>query len=295
MSVTVYSSTDAGAPVLSGSVGSFIALLDAVLVTGYGTKAAVGWTKPFTGVNLAAYKMPAGTTGHYLRVNDTVTTRAGVVGFETMTDVNTGTGQFPTEAQNAGGLFIQKSASASALNRPWFIVTNGSMLHIYPDYSSDTLALFYSFGSFPSYKSADAANTFIMADSSPLSGNTASIVISIIQVILGHYIARSYTQLPGAVAAGKLTDSPKCNNASTMGATGVPFPSPIDNGLYIAPIYINESNVLRGVLPGMWNICHNRPGVQDDTFSGTGALAGKTFMIKKIYNGSIAFEISNTW
>ena len=41
MAVTIYTSDDAGAPVLDGTNGSLINLLDKCLVTGYGSKAAV--------------------------------------------------------------------------------------------------------------------------------------------------------------------------------------------------------------------------------------------------------------
>ena len=39
---TVYRSDDAGAPNLTGAAGSLIAILDAVLVNGYGAKPAAG-------------------------------------------------------------------------------------------------------------------------------------------------------------------------------------------------------------------------------------------------------------
>lgn len=51
MPVTVYRSTDAGAPVLSNSNGSLIAVLKACLVDGYSSKASAGWTAPFTGTS----------------------------------------------------------------------------------------------------------------------------------------------------------------------------------------------------------------------------------------------------
>ena len=68
MALTIYRSSDAGAPSLTGAAGSLIALLDACLRTGYGTKAGAGWTKPFTGTNIAAFRQGAGGNGRYLRV-----------------------------------------------------------------------------------------------------------------------------------------------------------------------------------------------------------------------------------
>ena len=187
-----------GAPVLSGTAGSLIAVLDAVLVNGFGLVsvtgltvtggiatatvsaghsmqvdsvgliagaapaglngekrilsiagnsftfdatgiadqtatgpitakvAPAGWTKAFSGANLAAYKItPPEGTGFYLRVDDTGTTVARVRGYETMSDVNTGTGPFPTTADFAGsGLWWSKSNTASAGTRPWRIAAD---------------------------------------------------------------------------------------------------------------------------------------------------------------------------
>jgi hypothetical protein len=56
MTVRVYRSTDASAPVLTGQVGSLTALLDAVLVNGYGALSAAGWTIAQTTTNKRGYK-----------------------------------------------------------------------------------------------------------------------------------------------------------------------------------------------------------------------------------------------
>ena len=55
--------------------------------------APLGWLKPFANANLGAYKSndPA-STGMLLRVDDSATTVVRVVGYELMTDINTGVG-----------------------------------------------------------------------------------------------------------------------------------------------------------------------------------------------------------
>ena len=63
-SPTLYQSTDASAPTISGTVGSLITVLDAVLVDGYGSKAAAGWTKVFSGTNRAVYESARGRLLH---------------------------------------------------------------------------------------------------------------------------------------------------------------------------------------------------------------------------------------
>lgn len=113
MTVTIYRSSDASAPGLTGQAGSLIGVLDACLVNGYGAKAAAGWAKEFSGTNLAVYRAPSGNRLR-IRVNDTGTTVARVVGYETMTDVDTGVNPFPTAAQVSGGLYVRKSETADS-------------------------------------------------------------------------------------------------------------------------------------------------------------------------------------
>ena len=70
MTVIVYRWDDPSAPVLSSpSAGSLIGVLDACLVNGYGSKAAAGWTKAFSGTKLAAYRQGGGSMC-YLRIDD---------------------------------------------------------------------------------------------------------------------------------------------------------------------------------------------------------------------------------
>lgn len=70
MTVTAYFSTDASAPTLTGTTGSLVALLDAILVNGYGAKAAAGWSIAYTGTSKRDYKQGTGSNGYYLDVDD---------------------------------------------------------------------------------------------------------------------------------------------------------------------------------------------------------------------------------
>jgi hypothetical protein len=88
--IYIYNSTDTSAPVLSGSPGTLINVLTACLVNGYGSKTAMGWTLAYSGTNLAAYKMPSGTSQMYLAVDDTSVAGTPVVrvnGFGSMNGI----------------------------------------------------------------------------------------------------------------------------------------------------------------------------------------------------------------
>lgn len=99
MTTRVYRSSDSGAPSHSGTtLGQILTIIRACLVDGYGTRTAAGWTMPFSdlGNNKAVFRGQSGT-GDYFRVDDNIDYEySEIVGFETMTDVDTGTNQYPT-------------------------------------------------------------------------------------------------------------------------------------------------------------------------------------------------------
>lgn len=304
MTVRVYYSTDAGAPVLSGTAGALIGVLDACLVNGYGSKAGAGWTKAFSGTNKAAYKQPVGSNGFYFRADDTGTTVARIVGYEAMTGIDTGSAAFPTEVQFAGGLYVAKSSAGDATARPWELVTNGNICYVHVNQAahvtSDTGVLI-AFGDFMSYKSGDAYGTVLIAAHANSVGTSPSaagsqICIASTTVLNGHYVARSHTQLGSSVQVGKHTDVCKSNTVANMGISGLTYPNPSDGGLYLAPVWLNEVSTVRGMLPGLWSPLHAKPLGNLDIFSGSGSLVDKSFLALNVFNaGQIVFETSDTW
>lgn len=304
MTVRAYYSTDASAPALIDNVaGKLIAVLDACLVNGYGAKAAAGWSKAYSGTNKAAYRQGSGSHQFYMRVDDTGTTSARVVGYESMSDVDTGSNAFPTNAQVSGGLHINKSDSSTA--RPWAVFATEKFAYIYIGASQTALGtsaarqLIYAFGDFPSYQSGDQYNTILIADvaAGTSSSQFAGCSRSTHSARSGHYVARPYTAVAGAVQVGKAVEGRA--TSSSIGAGGYTYPNPINNGMDLSPIYITEANGTRGYLPGLWCPNHNLPANHFDTFTGTGELAGKTFILMDAADGNtrgrVAIETSDTW
>ena len=135
--VRYYRHDDAGAPVLSGTVGSLTALLRAVLVgtagIAYGSKPSAGWSESFIGsaANIAAFRNNTvdGASGAFFRVHDNAPGTGGareatVQGFATMTDVNTGTeGNTP--------IYVRKSATLTSAARPWLVIADGKTVYLY--------------------------------------------------------------------------------------------------------------------------------------------------------------------
>lgn len=262
-----------------------------------------GWTRAFSGTNLAAYRQGGGS-GLFLRIDDTGTTNGRGVGYEAMTAISTGTGLFPTDVQISGGNYWSKSATADATARLWIAAATDRMIILQVSHTSTanaTDAFVGLFGDIKSYKSGDAYGVLHIGGTvTPATANQMhNIVTSVGSTCVGHYMPRGYSQLGTSVLVGKHTDSAKFIGGTTMGGSvAMPYPNGPDGGLYLAPVWVHEiaDSSVRGSVPGVWAPMHNKPLQHLDTFSGTGALAGRTFLALKMYTASEMFlETSDTW
>lgn len=311
MTVRVYRHDDASAPLLSAAAGSLLGVLDACLVNGYGAKTAAGWEIAFTGTNLRAYRAPEGLR-YYLRVADTATaTTARVVGYETMTDINTGTGDYPTGTQISGGGYFRKSdTTGTTTYRPWMVIADERRLYLYVGQAtldsagiagSTTYAMLYFFGDIISYLPGDTGHSLLLcgAGTGATAGSYTGSISASQAALAGHYMARAHTLSPGSARYSKAVD-PR-GSPTTIGTAGVAYPEPLTAGMLMAPIFVCEpsNRVTRGYLPGAWAPLHALPGSPGDTFTGRGELTGKEFILLDAANASvrsrIALEISDTW
>lgn len=95
--------------------------------------AGAGWTKPFSGTNLAAYKSASPAAhGQFLSIADTTAEYARAVGYENMTAISTGTGLFPSAAQINGGYYWGKNDETSGTNAvPWVFASDGRFFYLF--------------------------------------------------------------------------------------------------------------------------------------------------------------------
>lgn len=304
---TIYKSSDASAPTLTGQVGSLITLLDACLVNGYGSKSAAGWSKAFSGTNAASYKQGAASGADaYLDVNDNAGGAAGaqeanVRGYEAMTAVATGTNPFPTTAQIASlGLYIRKSATANATARGWVVVADDKTFHLFI-LSGDTAGQYqpFTFGDLYSFKSADAYRCLIHAPTASgggvnLSGLSAATVANASSTILGGYVARTQAQTGTSLQIGRL------GLGTNIYSSPFPGPNAPDGNVYLSRMFISEpSSCLRGYIRGLYQIVTATTGLADgDTFTGaTGTdFAGRTFLVlNKLISGTYLAIETSAW
>jgi len=317
---TIYRSTDASAPVLTGQTGKLCDLLDACLVNGYGAKSAAGWAIEYTGTSKRVYRAASGARLRYRLQDDGpgggTFKEARLTGYETMSDVDTGTGPFPTAALGVGGIAMvvaRKSTTADATARSWMVIADARTCYgfILTGDASGTYNCFM-FGEIYSFVPSDAYNGMVIGRKNENSGPATSDTLGRLMtsatttVAPGHFIARGHTGLGGAVQLVKSGDNVKSGGVLSL-TGGVPFTNPADGGLFLSQIWLNDITTtptkgLRGRLRGFWHFCHAHGSVIDgDVLTGSGDLAGKTFLfIKTVPDdstgtvGVAAFETSAT-
>jgi hypothetical protein len=205
---TLYSSGDAGSPALTGLTGSLITLLDACLVTGYGSKASAGWSKPIANINsgsvgvVGCYKNASGSA-MTLVVNDSApnATAAGkeawMTGWESLAGITgsskegAGTGQFPTPAQllTTGHVVCRKSTTADNAVRTWQVFADQNTFYLSIS-TNDVIGTYYS---------------VMFGDIFSLKGNT-----DLYRCIL---IGRAAENSTGGSTAGSNAGTPDCFDA----------------------------------------------------------------------------------
>jgi hypothetical protein len=259
---------------------------------------AAGWTKAFTGTNKASFKQGSGSNGFYVRVQDDAAVTAKesrTTGYETMSDVDTGTGPFPTAAQGVGGVAMvvaRKSATADATARNWILVADSRTFYLFV-LTGDVANTYYSmwFGEFYSLLPSDGFRVGIAARTTENSSSSAvEKLVSIrsqLSEVCGNWIARGHNGTGGSVEIGKHSDLAKsgANSSSLFGI--VPYTNPANGAFYVSRIWIHDPTTtpvggLRGRMRGFWLWLHAITAVTDgDVLTGSGELAGKTFLVIK--------------
>ena len=273
-------------------------------------RASAGWNLEYSGTNKAAYRSPnnAGAR-HCLRVLDDGSGPGGakaasLIGYVSMSDVDTGGEPFPTAAQMTVGVFAHKSATADSTARSWLLFANDKTFYMFIVNGANNASQFWGFGHFDSFVSGDGYNTFLAAgngstlinSNSTLSGvaNGCGLSSSSIATTARIYIPRSGAQTGTSIicAATALVEGNQSYNGFGAGNTSnaissgsVLGPSTnYDGGLYcIQPIIYEKSgsnnNRLRGMLPGVYSSLHvfaDVSGLGGTTSTGLIQLPGVT-------------------
>lgn len=314
MTVRVYRWDDASAPTLTGQNGSLTALLKAVLVTGYGSKPAAGWSNPYSATNIEAFtnSTATGGSGYGIKVSHGNPQYANVVAYESIDGSGVTTNTFPSVAQLSTGVFWHFSNSSDTTQRAWLIAADEKRFFMWVNPFAATSVGLVSTGYCPNFFTGDIASfgasdpyrfTLIGAASSGLSNNNFAVISLYVGVsaAAGHYIARTLNGVTISKPICKVTAGYN-GSYGVMGSAGLAYPDPASGGMVLSRVGIGEADAsgqIRGFLPGIYNPLHNLPGNPGDTFSGVGPLAGKTFLLLdsafSAARARIVLETSDTW
>lgn len=380
-----------GAPVLSGTAGSLISVLDAFLVTGFGvvtaqsvtvaggiatatvqagssfdkncivlvdgaTPAALngeqrvlttsstaitwattapngtatgtitikvapvgGWEKKHTGTNKAVYRsIDPLASGFCWWVDDSGTTSARVRGFESMTDVDTGSGPFPTDAQISGGGYQMKSLSANAAAVRYDLIADSRAVLVAIGAGSsnsvtytaspirgfgDMLALRGAGDGYAVGISCGASST--TSGSANFSSGTFEASDSAADAI---YMARQISGMGGAQRVGSrnYVGGLSISGAdTTLGA----FPSSVDGELKFGRRYVHagDAQTPRANVPGVLHVPQSGVILQiapRDILDGSGDMAGRRLLalgtttnntMSTVPNGIVLVDITGPW
>lgn len=224
--------------------------------------APAGWAKAFSGTNLAAYRSSDVTgTRLYLRVDDTGTTNARVVGYEAMTDVNTGTMPFPTAVQQSGGYYWPKASAANGTARGWTVICDGRTFWVHLHTATSNLGnagWTGGFGDFSSYKSGDAYSCMLLGVTTDISSSTSTTNQTIAHCYAtslantGTSVARSFTSLGSSILPVRRAESYIASDVySGSATTTAAYPNGPDNSLILSRILLIETTPnVRGVIRG---------------------------------------------
>lgn len=256
-------------------------------------RAGLGWTKPYSGTNLASYLSP---DGEYLAVDDTQATSCRLRGYETMSAVSTGTGPFPTVAQVTNG----NTWSVTVASVAWEFVSNGSLFHWWGAMDSSSTGVngvLLSFGKLGKRTKTGDVYPFIISGAT--TGGAVDVNCAFLDLMTtartGCYVARTHTGSGTSLNVGRTVL--RGINSNYMGAAGYPYPHATNSAVGYEEIPIHEPNaVIRGTLVGLYAPLHARPLSHKDTFYGTSTDSARRFLALNVYSaGQIFLEISDTW
>jgi hypothetical protein len=258
--------------------------------------APVDWVKAFSGTNKAAYRSNAAdATRLFLRVNDAnpnddSNRSALMLGYETMSDVDTGASPFPTAAQMANGIYFNKSSQGDSSARNWYLIADDRELLLF----YGTYAIFpnvyriFHFGDFASELASDPYGCLIFGDigvgynGDTNVGHSYYVYNTYANAETGHYLARNYTQIGTAFNCCKFAPNPRgVSDAFGYNTFNMTYPAAGNNQIYEVPVYVgeNQSNQpVRGQMKCWYAPLHVRPLGHGNTLSNISGLPGRTLL-----------------
>lgn len=252
------------------------------------------WSKVYAATNKAVFRSThVQSRGHYLRIDDTGTTTARARGYESMTDIDSGVGPFPTDVQMSGGGYLHKSVAASAATVRYRIFCDERFLifAIAAGTATQTTAAnapLRGFGDPIELATAgDAWGTLLSVNAAGVSvvGNASFANTNASNANGMTVAARALSGLGSAVLQNNLPFT-----SSTSGISGADtllgtLPSEVDGQVKMSRVFSRDQAAgkpPRSIVPGVFYIPQSGafgPLAEGDVLLGTGDLAGHNLMV----------------
>lgn len=252
--------------------------------------APAGWAKSFASSGKAAYRsLDPSASGCYARIDDSgagSSSYANLVGYDSMTDIDTGVNPNPPSSLEALGWRVFKSSSPNSTPCKWIVVADKKRVFIltayHQSYPNDYAIA--GWGDLVSDKQGDAYQFLTFGMQSSYGVQTTPSGNNYIVTAGSQYvsIARNYSQSGGSMQCRSYIPG---SIETTSGGSGNPIgPSVVNGAIYVCPVLIQEgmssSAPVRGRLPGIYHL-PQYVGASYDTKSiitGVDGLVGRSLM-----------------
>ena len=273
--VTVYQSTDEGAPQLTADAGSLKTILKACLVSGYGSRQALGWEAAFEDSSYIALRSRHNKASKcWISIDNQYPRAVEVAGYHEMSAKNTGEKKF--------GEGLVKLLPLNSNGAPWLLVghergfcllVNSAMYN--PNHVSQPIY----FGDFNGIAPVENRNCVLIKNGSPLGSGEK--YINNHREGLGSEIKVTNWRFPEKylMALASSADQVLHDVSSTVASAGqyyanATYPDFVSGGFSAFEMFILEGAYnanswqahLRGLLGGMMMIREKMPTIADFTF-----------------------------
>lgn len=318
MATLILSSTDVGAPTLSGTNGTLCSVLDWAVVQN-------GWAVEFTTTNKRIYRAGTGNRFRLWVQHDSAVSGSAALatirGAESATSATSVTDAFPTAAQiTDANSTVSVSTAASATARAYYIVLGTTFVLMFINRNGDNTQAwdFFFFGDAPPTNSEDSWNSLIVigntstittSRATPMAGNLIPTAVTSSKVFWCRAVDGSIKSTRGVLAGSSHTSGNPgnfCNN-NDMPAMRAGY----GNRIYrerVGATCIGGSGttagslalIRRGWIPNLWNALHTTIGsvTSDDTHQDTayaGSSGGTFRVIPQSTSVACVAELSDTW
>lgn len=242
--VTVYRSTDEGAPQLSDAPGSLKTVLKACLTNGYGTKQPLGWEMQYEDGHAACWRSQHNrATGAVLSLDD----KGGYGLMQVFQTASSATaGDKPLIRYHPD--YNKFSYFSQNYKTGWILVGHARGFVLILPTDMNLVVPFLIFGDYAGLGVSHQENVFV-----------AGMFSSSTEYYTSIKVVRSYTY--NYLTTKKSIYAGMVSLADTYGGK---YPSPVANGFSASEIYLTEgqagkSTPLRGLLPGILRIAEEMP------------------------------------